>query len=68
MVTVPQPNKEEVFLYLDELRKSGKANMFLATEWIEAEFSIAPDGAKKLLVSWMNNYAERLGWVRTAAK
>lgn len=52
-------SKEEVFLYLDELRESGKTNMYGACPYIQEVFQISKSEATKLLAEWMNTFAER---------
>lgn len=48
---VPEPTEEEAFEFLDELRESGRTNMFGASQYIESEFDFAPERAKELLAS-----------------
>ena len=53
------------FEYLEELRKSGVVNMFGATPYLEAEFSLSKTDAREILQMWMHNYeglANRYGW------
>ena len=45
-----------MFDYLDELRESGKINMFGAGPYLERQFSIDKYVAKEVLVSWMNGF------------
>ena len=52
-------NKEDVFLYLDELRESGVTNMYGAGSYIQEEFQVSKQEANKLLAEWMNTFAER---------
>ncbi len=52
-------NKEEVFVYLDELRESGVTNMFGAASYIQKEFDAEKAEAKSLLVEWMKTFSER---------
>lgn len=52
-------DKEEYFVYLDELRESGETNMFGAIPYLEAEFDLKPGEAKAILVEWMQTFSER---------
>jgi len=45
--------EEEVFEYLDMLRKTGVTNMFGATPYIVKEFDIPTKEARELLMKWM---------------
>lgn len=51
--------KEQVFEFLDNLRKSGETNMFGATPFIQREFGLPAEKAKPLLVEWMKTFDER---------
>jgi len=44
--------------YLDELRDSGKCNMFSAGPYVEAEFSVDKAEAKEILIAWMKHTEE----------
>jgi hypothetical protein len=48
--------KNEVFLYLDELRQSGKTNMYGAVNYIEKDFEVDKNIAIRFLSEWMENY------------
>ena len=48
--------KEEVNVFLDELRESGITNMFAADKYIIAEFFVTKNKARELLCSWMKNF------------
>lgn len=48
------------YRYLEKLRASGITNMFEASVYLEDEFNLYTDDAKKILVSWMKNYDEIL--------
>lgn len=51
--------KEEYFVYLDDLRESGVTNMFGAAQYVEAAFSIPYDLAREILSEWMQTFTER---------
>lgn len=48
------------YRYIEKLRASGITNMFEASVYLEDEFNLYNDDAKKILVSWMKNYDEIL--------
>lgn len=50
------PFEKKVFIYLNELRKSGETNMFGARPYIVSQFSVNRDEAATLLSLWMNNF------------
>lgn len=52
-MTKPDDLKMEVFLFLNRLRESGETNMFGAVPFIEEEFGMERDVAKKMLTDWM---------------
>ena len=46
--------KEEVFEYLDELRDSGKTNMFGARPYVQQFFGLDKNTAGHYVTEWMN--------------
>ena len=44
------------WIYLEELRKSGVVNMYGATPYLEGQFGLSHDEARKILADWMRNY------------
>lgn len=52
-------NKEAVFLFLDDVRNSGKINMFGAAPYIQEVFGVKRHEAKELLMEWMRTFGER---------
>ncbi len=44
------------WLYLEELRKSGKTNMFWADGYLAKQFNLTPQEAKHILFEWMSLY------------
>tara|TARA_R100000234_G_C4922866_1_gene144976 strand:- start:417 stop:632 length:216 start_codon:yes stop_codon:yes gene_type:complete len=48
--------KNEVFLYLEELRESGETNMFGAAAYIQNEFNLDKKTSIKYLSHWMRSY------------
>tara|TARA_R100000687_G_C6361363_1_gene123571 strand:- start:268 stop:474 length:207 start_codon:yes stop_codon:yes gene_type:complete len=45
----------EVFQFLNELRESGKTNMFGARPYLVDEFDLSKKQSSELLALWMNN-------------
>jgi hypothetical protein len=39
--------------YLDDLRESGKTNMYAAGSWLQDQFGLNKDDARVILVQWM---------------
>tara|TARA_B100000963_G_C22628807_1_gene673813 strand:- start:372 stop:569 length:198 start_codon:yes stop_codon:yes gene_type:complete len=50
----------EYYVYLEELRQSGKTNMFGASPYLQKQYGLNPREARKVLGSWMDNYQELL--------
>ena len=44
------------YIFLEKLRRSGKTNMYGAVPYIQEEFNLDYNNAKKVLVDWMKNY------------
>ena len=51
--------EEEVFVFLDKLRKSGVTNMYGASPYIREEFACTRYEANRLLTKWMETFGER---------
>jgi hypothetical protein len=49
-------SKKEVYDFLNELRLSGKTNMFGAAPFIAEEFAIEEDEAREWLSEWMKDF------------
>jgi hypothetical protein len=52
-------NKQNVFNYLDGLRRSGVTNMFGAPAYVRAVFPVSQAEAVKLVAEWMEDYSQR---------
>jgi len=52
-------NKEEYFIYLDNIRESGAINMFGAAPYLQDAFGLSRYDAKDILLEWMDTFAER---------
>lgn len=48
--------EDTMFTYLEGLRQSGVTNMFGAGPYLEREFGLDRNEAKKVLVDWMKSY------------
>ena len=44
------------WIYLEMLRRTGVTNMYGAAPYLEDEFHIDSNEARKILVDWMKNY------------
>lgn len=56
---------KEHYNFLEELRKSGKTNMYAAMPYLQAAFNMRKEDASFVLKTWMSNYSElakRFGW------
>lgn len=52
-------NKEFYFVYLDELRETGKINMFGAAPYLQDAFNLKRHEAKVIVLEWMKTFVER---------
>lgn len=52
-------NKEEYFIFLDNIRETGKINMFGALPYLQDVFNLNRHDARDILFEWMSNFAER---------
>jgi hypothetical protein len=52
-------NKEEYFVYLDNIRETGAINMFGAAPYLQEAFDLDRYDAKDILLEWMDTFAER---------
>jgi len=52
--------EEKYYLYLDDLRESGVANMFGAAPYLQAAFpELSQREAMNILIDWMKTFGER---------
>lgn len=51
-------NKEDVFSFLNDLRASGKINMFGAGVYVQELYSLERREANALVAEWMQNFSE----------
>ena len=49
-------NMEKYFSYLNVLRDSGVTNMFGASPYLQNEFGLNKNEAKKVLAAWMSSF------------
>lgn len=56
---MPNPDPEEVFAYLDELRASGVTNMYGAAPYVSARFDIQSKAqARHFISEWMRTFGD----------
>jgi hypothetical protein len=55
----PKVNREEMFVYLDNIRETGKINMFGAAPYLQDAFGLSRYEAKDILLEWMDTFSER---------
>ena len=48
--------KEEVFMFLEDLRKSGRINMFGAVPYVQKVFGLDRYDARDIVIEWMNSF------------
>ena len=48
----------DYYVYLEELRRSGRTNMWGAGEFLQVEMGMSRDLAKDVLLNWMKHYEE----------
>lgn len=58
-VNKPAHVTEEMLSYLDELRDSGKVNMYGAAPHIEQKFTLTMTEAREALAYWIKTYSQR---------
>jgi hypothetical protein len=47
---------QKYYDFLEEVRQTGVANMFGAGRFLEIEFSLTPEEAKSILITWMKGH------------
>ena len=52
--------RNEIYLYLEELRESGETNMFGAGVYLQKDFELSKDKAITYLSDWMKQYNDEL--------
>ena len=50
--------RDEVYLYLEQLRETGETNMFGAGVYLEKHFELPKHEAREYLSDWMRQYNE----------
>lgn len=58
-INKPAHVTEAMLSYLDELRASGKVNMFGAAPHLEQQFELTMTEARQALAYWMKTYNQR---------
>ena len=59
MENLDDKDKDEMFVYLDELRESGDINMYGACPHLAAEFDLDEQTAESVLMEWMEIFGYR---------
>lgn len=60
MIGLPEKLLDEHLIYLDELRESGKTNMYGARPYLIREFpNLSKSEAANILSYWMKTFSER---------
>ena len=54
----PEGITDEHLIYLDKLRESGDTNMWGAGRYVEEEFDLNRDTAKKILLYWIKTFGD----------
>ncbi len=54
----PEGLTDDHLEYLDDLRESGVTNMFGATPYLQSEFGLPQEVARKYLVYWMETFGK----------
>lgn len=54
-----ETNREVIFSFLDDLRDSGKINMFGAAPYVEEVFGLGRREARKVVIDWMESFNDR---------
>ncbi len=52
-------NKEEMFVYLDNIRETSAINMFGAAPYLQDAFGLSRHEARDILLEWMDTFFER---------
>ena len=52
-------NNEKYFIFLDNIRETGKINMLGAAPYLQEAFQLNKYDAKDILLEWMNTFNER---------
>jgi hypothetical protein len=55
----PKVNREEMFVYLDNIRETGAINMFGAAPYLQDAFGLSRYEARDILLEWMDTFSER---------
>lgn len=51
-----KPTEQEMFNYLNKLRKSGATNMFSASPYLIQKFNLSKPEALQTLLAWMEQF------------
>ena len=59
MAEVELKYEEKYYLFLDDLRESGRTNMFGAGPYLETAFNLPRKRAHSILADWMRTFEKR---------
>jgi hypothetical protein len=57
-IKAPKGASQEHYDFLEDLRKSGDTNMFGAAPYLQAEFGLDKDRARRILVDWIEGHSD----------
>jgi hypothetical protein len=57
-VTNDEPQIEEVYEFLNELRNGGSMNMFQAGPHLQDQFGMTPAEARKVVLAWIKQFGK----------
>lgn len=58
-IKAPEPEQQEMYDYLEELRQSADTNMFGAGVYLESEFYLGEEDAGAILLDWMKGHSDK---------
>ena len=57
-IKAPQGREQEHYDFLEDLRQSGKTNMFVAAIYLQGQFGLDKGEAKAILLDWMKGHSD----------
>ena len=51
--------KQEIFVFLDNLRESGEVNMFGSGAYVMEMFDVSKTEAREYVTAWMQSFSDR---------
>lgn len=59
-----QEELTEYFNFIDDLRESGRINMFGAGSYLEEEYPLTKKDARTVMLGWIETFSKEDPWVR----